>query len=314
MITTASSQFPRNQKIDAAEYFINTDPGEGHGIPISANYGYWEVPIEVPDIDLQVGSTIYVRAKSTNGKWSAPRGTTRKDVFANHGATIQYGEYYINIDPDKGNGTAIDFSSGTADITNLNLRRGDKIFTRVKDSFNRWSQSRAVTFTYLDMHKAEYRIKRSGAFTNPESMILNPGSDSSNIFSAYKNEIPLQFYDSIYVRFQRKDGFYSHPWSGPITDTKDEINRIPKEFAVSQNYPNPFNPSTIIEFALPHSEDVCIKVFDILGREVTVLVNEFKNAGYYSTSFDAKNFASGIYFYRIQAGSFVNTKKMMVVR
>ena len=177
-VATDFSQFSRNQKIDAAEYFINTDPGEGHANSISANYGYWEVPLEVINLSVLDGSKIYVRAKSTNGKWSAPRCIRKKEIFTNHGATLQYGEYYINTDPGKGNGTAIDFSSGTADITNLNLRRGDKIFTRVKDSFNRWSQSRVVTFNFKDMYKAEYRIKLgTGGYTNPELMILSQPND-----------------------------------------------------------------------------------------------------------------------------------------
>ena len=317
LVTTAFAQFPRNQKIDAAEYFINTDPGEGNGDSISANYGYWEVPLEVINLSVTDGSKIYVRAKSTNGKWSAPKCIIKKEVFANHGATIQYGEYYINTDPGKENGTAIDFSSGIADITSLNLRRGDKIFTRVKDSFNRWSQSRVVTFNYINMHKAEYRIKRSGGYINPENMILGAFSDSSCVFFAYKNDIPFQLNDTIEVRYQRADGFYSKWIPGPLagpSSVDNEPNGIPKEFLLSQNYPNPFNPTTTIKYALPHSENVGIKVFDILGREVSVLVDEFQQVGNYSVAFDASKFASGVYFYRIQAGSFVNTKKMMVIK
>lgn len=317
MVTLAFAQYPRNQKIAAAEYFINVDPGEGNGIPISANYGYWEVPLEVPNLAATVGSKVYVRAKSTNGTWSAPRCIVRKELFANSGATIVYGEYYINTDPGKGNGTAIDFSSGTALITNLNLKRGDKIYTRVKDSFNRWSQSRAVKFTYIDMHKAEYRIKRSGGYINPVNMILNPGSDSSNIFSSYLNDIPIQSYDTIEVRYQRIDRFYSKWTKGPLgpwSDISNDENGIPNSFTISQNYPNPFNPTTVIKYAIPKAENVEIKVFDILGREVAKLVDEYKNAGYYSTSFNASQLASGVYLYRIKAGSFVSTRKMMVAR
>lgn len=313
LVAVSFAQYPRNQKIAAAEYFLNFDPGEGNGFAITANYGYWEVPLEII-IDAPVGSKIYVRAKSTNGTWSGPRCIVRKEIFANSGATLQYGEYYINTDPGKGNGTALDFSSGTALISNLNLKRGDKIFTRVKDNFNRWSQSRAVIFTYKDMYKAEYRVKRSGGYINPVSMILNPPSDSSNIFSAYKNDVTLQLHDTIEVRFQRVDGFLSKWTNSPLVGIEDETEGIPTVYKLSQNYPNPFNPTTVIKYALPNAEIVSIKVFDILGRKVAVLVDEFKHAGYYSTSFDASNFASGIYLYSIQAGSFVNTKKMMLLR
>ncbi len=89
---------------------------------------------------------------------------------------------------------------------------------------------------------------------------------------------------------------------------------IPKTFAIQQNYPNPFNPVTVIKYQLPSSEKVSVKVFDILGKEVATLVNENKEPGYYEVSFDASNLASGLYFYRIEAGSFVETKKMMLIK
>ncbi len=92
------------------------------------------------------------------------------------------------------------------------------------------------------------------------------------------------------------------------------ITNIPKTFAIAQNYPNPFNPSTVIKYQLPKSEFVTIKVFDLLGREVASLVNEQKEPGYYEAVFDGSNMASGLYFYKIEAGSFVETKKMMLIK
>ncbi len=88
----------------------------------------------------------------------------------------------------------------------------------------------------------------------------------------------------------------------------------PKTFALEQNYPNPFNPVTSIKYQLPRAEKVSIKVFDILGKKVANLVNENKEPGYYEVSFDASNLASGLYFYRIEAGSFTDTKKMILVK
>ena len=91
-------------------------------------------------------------------------------------------------------------------------------------------------------------------------------------------------------------------------------NEIPKDFSLSQNYPNPFNPSTNIIFDIPKDSDVKIAVFDMLGREVQVLANEFKQAGSYEVNFDASGMASGTYFYKLTAGSFVSTKKMILVK
>ncbi|RPI12778.1 MAG: T9SS C-terminal target domain-containing protein [Ignavibacteriae bacterium] len=91
-------------------------------------------------------------------------------------------------------------------------------------------------------------------------------------------------------------------------------NVIPKEYALSQNYPNPFNPLTKINYALPQGVKVSIKVYDILGRLVKELVNEYKDAGNYTITFDGTNYASGVYFYRIEAGTFSAVKKMVIVK
>lgn len=89
---------------------------------------------------------------------------------------------------------------------------------------------------------------------------------------------------------------------------------IPKEYFVSPNYPNPFNPETKIKFGLPKQSFVKIAVYDILGREVALLANELLNAGEFAVDWKADNFPSGIYFYRIEAGDFVRTSKMMLVK
>ena len=95
----------------------------------------------------------------------------------------------------------------------------------------------------------------------------------------------------------------------------NEVNvGIPTKFELSQNYPNPFNPSTSINFDLPSDGKVSIKLFDMSGKEVAVLVNEVKTAGYYSVNFNASSLSSGVYFYNITADNFTATKKMMLVK
>jgi hypothetical protein len=92
-------------------------------------------------------------------------------------------------------------------------------------------------------------------------------------------------------------------------------NNLPTEFALNQNYPNPFNPVTTIKFGLPSEASVDLRVYNILGQEVAVLINnEMKTAGNYDVSFNAKGLTSGIYFYRLTTGSFVETKKMILLR
>jgi glycosidase len=89
---------------------------------------------------------------------------------------------------------------------------------------------------------------------------------------------------------------------------------IPEKYSLSQNYPNPFNPTTTIRYQLIANSFVSLKVFDIVGREMVKLVNERQEAGTYQTSFDAQRLPSGLYFYQLRAGSFTETKKMMLVK
>jgi hypothetical protein len=91
-------------------------------------------------------------------------------------------------------------------------------------------------------------------------------------------------------------------------------NAIPSAYSLSQNYPNPFNPSTTIKFDLKESGLVLLKIYDVLGREVTTLLNEVKSAGSYSINFNASNITSGIYFYKIQSGSFSQIRKMVLIK
>jgi len=98
------------------------------------------------------------------------------------------------------------------------------------------------------------------------------------------------------------------------TDIGGNQSGMPTRFELSQNYPNPFNPSTQIKFSVPKEGFVNIKVFDVLGREVRTLVNEVKKPGYYSVDFDGANLSSGFYFYRMETSSYVETKKMMLLK
>jgi hypothetical protein len=89
---------------------------------------------------------------------------------------------------------------------------------------------------------------------------------------------------------------------------------IPREFTLSQNYPNPFNPTTKIMFALPKSSFTKLVIYDILGMEMATIVNNQLNAGTYEAEWNASKYPSGVYFYRLEAGSFVSTKKMILIK
>jgi len=158
-----------------------------------------------------------------------------------------------------------------------------------------------------------YRLQVA-ADTNFTRIIL----DSLNI---HKNNasVLLNTRTKYYVRTNASNSVNTSSWSSInsfTTDTGTDVvelppSNIPKIFELCQNYPNPFNPETNIEYTVPCNSDVLLKVYDLLGREVTTLVDKRQNAGTYKTNFNARNKASGIYFYRIEEKP-INGKPMYV--
>ena len=107
---------------------------------------------------------------------------------------------------------------------------------------------------------------------------------------------------------------YRRPLSELVTGVRESTGEQPAEYGLSQNYPNPFNPSTTITYELPASSMVQLRVYDLLGHEISVLVNERREPGVHEVAFDASGLSSGMYLYRVTAGSFAQIRKMMLVR
>ncbi len=150
------------------------------------------------------------------------------------------------------------------------------------------------------------------------------GSDNEGGQGGYGNNHSQNIVDndSVYTIFTQfgsiNPSFYSawdydHDRPAVPTGVKDPKN-LPRVFALAQNYPNPFNPVTRIEYQVPKTAVVTIKVYNVLGQEVSTLVNSVKTAGYYQATFGGAQYSTGIYFYRMSAGSFVSTKKMVYLK
>jgi len=120
--------------------------------------------------------------------------------------------------------------------------------------------------------------------------------------------------DSFLLAGTNGNGVWRYPLSLLSTEIKRGLLRTQMDCELDQNYPNPFNPSITIRYELPKDSMVRVSVYDILGREVAVLVSERKDAGSFEVKFDASGMTSGMYFYRLQAGDYFATKKMLVVK
>jgi len=150
------------------------------------------------------------------------------------------------------------------------------------------------------------------------SICMYRSTDNGENWTEFNNGLPLYPVKSIVTNpsgfvFAGTDGDGLYR-SINSTTAIDNDNAIPKEFSLSQNYPNPFNPETVIRYKVKATSHVTIKVFDMLGREVATLVNEEKSAGNHSIIFNGRNLASGVYLYKMQAGSFVETKKIIMIK
>lgn len=143
---------------------------------------------------------------------------------------------------------------------------------------------------------------------------INSGLNPDSVY----NEIHVITFNSSYAfcapeYFNNGHGVYRRPLTELTGISRKDLN-IPKIFSLSQNYPNPFNPSTIINYQLPKSSEVKLIIYDAIGREVNTLVDENQNAGSYQVEFDGSNFPSGVYFYKLQAGDYIQTKKMGLIK
>ena len=176
-----------------------------------------------------------------------------------------------------------------------------------------WIVGETEEITWSDANvynvKIELSVDNGTSWTSIVESIPNTGSYSWLVTSQDSSDqclIRIINNDDLSIIDVSDDVFTIDIISG-IESTEENI---PSEFNLSQNYPNPFNPVTSIKYEVPEASLVSIKVYDLIGREVAVLVNETKQPGIYQVNFDSGNFASGVYFYKMIAGDFSSVKKM----
>lgn len=131
-------------------------------------------------------------------------------------------------------------------------------------------------------------------------------------FSSFNHKL---FFGGTFENFSNNPHSFFAGWDmSSVVDVKPENQNLPAEYSLFQNYPNPFNPVTTIKYHLPERNFVKIKVYDIIGKEVTTLINSMQDAGSHSVLFNASELASGVYFYSIESGNFRQVKKMLLLK
>jgi photosystem II stability/assembly factor-like uncharacterized protein len=171
--------------------------------------------------------------------------------------------------------------------------------------------------SYLNYYSMTYPSANTGWFLGARVMkTINGGASWTQMSTPHSATTynGIHFANDLTGWLVGTGGIIIKTATGGIVEVKYISSEIPERYSLSQNYPNPFNPSAIIKFQIKDLRFVTLKVYDILGKEVTVQVNEKLKAGEYETTFDGSAFPSGVYFYKLQSGDFSETKKMLLIK
>ncbi|MBZ0199412.1 MAG: T9SS type A sorting domain-containing protein [Ignavibacteriaceae bacterium] len=164
--------------------------------------------------------------------------------------------------------------------------------------------------TATETNNAGFTLERSRDEQNFEAVTYQKGSGTSTTKNLYSYVDGSVEYGVYFYRLKQSDFDGSFKYLNVLSVDFG----TPKQFSLSQNYPNPFNPSTTIKYTVPEKSNIKLAIYDVLGREVALLVNESKEAGNYEITFDAKNLTSGIYFYELKTNNFSKTNKMILAK
>ncbi len=228
-----------------------------------------------------------------------------------------------------------DLVPNSRSTTDLNTN-GDRTYV-LDETFNvdslKWENSSQSTFTYNNDGKPTERIFQVWAdeiWVNAQRALFEydlAGNITYQSFQGWFEGKWVPFTTSITIEISDELTFWYRGgevflFYGDPVSVVNEVDQLPTKFGLEQNYPNPFNPSTTIQYSIPvvdalsgvEVQRVSLKIYDILGNEVTTLVNKNQSPGIYEVNFNAGGLSSGVYFYSIQAGKTVQTKKMMLLR
>ncbi len=267
------------------------DKGSSTGIPTWTTYRRLQL------IDTTTGGQLTIQF----GNISV--GQVRINDFARDDTPARKG-----IDPSFMKTAAFSFSNGIPATVECGARAKN------------WTENTTVTFELVDKSTGTVLSRiRSFSLPSQDTMIY---ADQNVNLAASVNQ-PTDAYVRVTVQGIDSSKVLIIPANVYVLNSDSSNGRgqpqsvydvLPADYSLGQNYPNPFNPTTTIQYALPSSGHVALRVYDVLGREVRTLVDNDESAGYHSVAFDASNLPSGVYFYRIEAGKYTSVKKLMLVK
>jgi len=245
-------------------------------------------------------------------------GSRKKNLYK----TIDGGISWEVIDLPEGINDVymLKFYNETLGILVSDIYPGDDLLFRTIDGGENWKKLSLLTNTWH--HDIEFLPSKPEKvwFTDYDNLFYS--SDTGNTWQEVKiiegslGARNIEFLNDSIGFILCDDGkfFATENNGGIVTSIKSENLNIVNDYKLHQNYPNPFNPTTKISYQIPTSGNVKITVYDILGNEVAELVNENKNAGYHEVEYNAENLVSGVYFYQITTGNYIQSKKMILLQ
>ncbi|MBM2841147.1 MAG: hemagluttinin repeat-containing protein, partial [Bacteroidetes bacterium] len=247
---------------------------------------------DIPTVATLIGTLRFTSTGAATITWNVPFSFITDDA----GNDVTAGITFTNPGP-----LPITLSSFTATIVNQGRVRLD------------WT-------TISEINNYGFEVQKSSENQNSYQVIPNsfiPGNGTTNEPHSYSFTDNTASSGRWFYRLKQIDlDGTIHFTDGIQVDVLTSVTEkpLPKEFALDQNYPNPFNPTTRIEYAVPRESHVRLVIYNLLGQQVATLVDEVKSAGYYTVSFSATEFSSGLYFYKMNAGNISFLKKMMLVK
>ncbi len=277
-------------------------------------------------IHIQDGRGVFSGVRVVLNGYTTPAGQIVRNDSVEVTGIVRESFSYTQIDARQSAGGSITkIGTATTPITPLVLTT-DTLRVRSERFEGMLVQVNNVEVTRARLAGQEFAIRQQNATTTDDYLVddlsgwdfrgggtavpVNPDADTVRVGDRFAALRGIHFFSfGQYKLTPRRTGDYEG-----YLFTNEKVNPTPRQFSLAQNYPNPFNPITMIRYELPERADVTLKVYDVLGREVATLVNAAQGQGSYQVPFNASNLASGIYFYRLKAGSFMQTKKMLLVK